>query len=97
MYSGLNQQNKAIFLDRDGVINQRIPEDYVKSPGEFEFIPGVLDALHHLAAKFNPIIVVTNQQGIGRGLMRTEQLREVHDYMVQKISEKFNTYNNRVT
>ena len=77
----------SLFLDRDGVINQRIPDDYVKHPDEFEFIPGVTDALGIFAGLFKPIIVITNQQGIGRGLMTNAQLNQVHDIMLQKVSE----------
>ena len=77
----------TLFLDRDGVINQRIPEDYVKHPDEFQFIPGVTEALAILASIFNPIIVVTNQQGIGRGLMNEDQLKQIHDKMLNGIME----------
>lgn len=77
----------SLFLDRDGVINQRIPDDYVKHPEEFELVPGVIKALEILARYFTPIIVVTNQQGIGRGFMTSSQLNLVHDKMLQKITE----------
>jgi histidinol-phosphate phosphatase family protein len=78
----------SLFLDRDGVINQRIPDDYVKHPDEFEFIPGVTEALKSFAVIFNPIVVITNQQGIGRGLMTSAQLNLVHEKMIQIIAEK---------
>ncbi len=78
----------ALFLDRDGVINKRIPDDYVKNPDAFEFIPGVTEALALLAVYFNPIVVVTNQQGIGRGIMSTEQLELVHHKMLNEVSKK---------
>jgi histidinol-phosphate phosphatase family protein len=78
----------SLFLDRDGVINKRIPEDYVKHPDEFEFIPGVTQALGIFATLFNPIIVITNQQGIGRGLMTDSQLNMVHTKMLEKVTEK---------
>ena len=77
----------SLFLDRDGVINHRIQDDYVKQPGAFEFIPGVTEAMEIFAWYFNPIIVITNQQGIGRGLMTSSQLSLVHDKMLQKITE----------
>jgi len=77
----------SLFLDRDGVINQRIPDDYVKYPDEFKFIPGVTEALRIFAGVFNPIIVVTNQQGIGRGFMTDSQLKLIHEKMLQKILE----------
>jgi histidinol-phosphate phosphatase family protein len=75
----------ALFLDRDGVINQRIPGDYVKTPDQFIFIPGVLEALSILKNHFSPIVVVTNQQGIGRGLMSHNELDMLHEGMLQSI------------
>jgi histidinol-phosphate phosphatase family protein len=80
-------QGWSLFLDRDGVINQRIPDDYVKLPDEFEFIPGVIDAMKIFAGLFSPIIIITNQQGIGRGLMTDSQLNMVHKKMIQKVTE----------
>ena len=77
----------TLFLDRDGVINKRIPDDYVKHPDEFEFNSGVQDALALFAPLFNPIIVVTNQQGIGRGLMTNAQLQLVHQKMIKEVHD----------
>lgn len=77
----------TLFLDRDGVINRKLPDDYVKQPGEFEFLPGVLDALATLNHKFGIIVIVTNQQGIGKGLMSFDQLAGIHKMMLAKISE----------
>ncbi|MEI8046488.1 MAG: HAD-IIIA family hydrolase [Bacteroidota bacterium] len=76
----------TLFLDRDGVINTRIPDDYVKHPDEFEFIQGVKEALAILSRIFNPVVVVTNQQGIGRGLMTSIQLDKVHEKMLSEVS-----------
>jgi len=88
MIRNLSKENGwALFLDRDGVINKRIPDDYVKHPDEFEFIQGVTEAMTIFAGLFNPIIVITNQQGIGRGLMSAEQLNAVHHKMVGKVKE----------
>lgn len=72
----------ALFLDRDGVINERLPGDYVKSPETFRPAPGFTEAIRLLSGVFDPIIVVTNQQGIGKGLMNEHQLTEVHNYML---------------
>ncbi len=77
----------TLFLDRDGVINKRPPGDYVKTWEEFEFLPGVLDALEILSGKFSRIIIITNQQGIGKGLMTSEDLQEIHDKMTTVITE----------
>ncbi|MFM7155850.1 MAG: hypothetical protein ACKOZV_17145, partial [Bacteroidota bacterium] len=72
----------ALFLDRDGVINERLPGDYVTSPETFKSAPGFAEAIRLLSEVFHPVIVVTNQQGIGKGLMDEEQLAEVHRYML---------------
>jgi len=83
-----NQTGWTLFLDRDGVINNRLPDDYVKQPNEFEFIPGVTEALASLADIFYPIIIVTNQQGIGRRVMTVEQLNAVHKKMLHEVENQ---------
>jgi len=77
----------ALFLDRDGVINKRLPGDYVSTLEEFQFCEGSLAALKELSLLFSPIVVVTNQAGIGKGLMTTDQLMRIHAYMLQQITE----------
>ena len=76
----------ALFLDRDGVINKKIDNDYVKHSTEFEFIDGVLVALKKLNAIFGKIVIVTNQQGIGKGLMRAEDLELIHNNMLYEVN-----------
>lgn len=76
----------TLFLDRDGVINKRLPDAYVKIPDEFEFIPGVIEAMAIFNRIFKHIIVVTNQQGIGRGLMTETHLQAVHSKMLDAIT-----------
>lgn len=71
----------TLFLDRDGVINVRIPDDYVKTKDEFEFIEGVPESIAQFNKIFGHVFVVTNQQGIGKGVMTERNLDEVHDYM----------------
>jgi histidinol-phosphate phosphatase family protein len=77
----------TLFLDRDGVINKKLDGDYVKSIDEFEFLPGVLKALKNLSGRFGKIIIITNQQGIGKGLMSENDLASVHGYMLTKIKQ----------
>ncbi len=77
----------SLFLDRDGVINRRIPDDYVKSYKEFEFTENTLKAIPVFNKYFSTIVVVTNQQGIGKGLMTINQLEEIHNQMILNISE----------
>lgn len=77
----------TLFLDRDGVINERLIGDYVTNTDEFHFIEGVPEAISELSKIFGLIIVVTNQQGIGKELMTEEDLRIIHDFMVRGIQE----------
>jgi histidinol-phosphate phosphatase family protein len=77
----------TLFLDRDGVINKRIPDNYVLNWNQFEFLPGVLEALKIFNTTFGKIIVVTNQQGIGRGMMVSEELEIIHKKMIKTIDE----------
>ncbi len=76
---------KYLFLDRDGVINVRLIDDYVKTEKEFEFIEGVLEAFKIFNKHFDKIIVVTNQQGIGKGIMSEEDLSQIHAYMQKEV------------
>ncbi|MEI6765232.1 MAG: HAD family hydrolase [Bacteroidota bacterium] len=76
----------TLFLDRDGVINTKLPGAYVASWEQFSFIDGVKESLIRLAEKFNRIIIVTNQQGIGKGIMTEKELAVVHKKMVKEIS-----------
>jgi len=76
----------TLFLDRDGVINRRIPNGYVRSWKMFHFLPGVKESLALVSDLFGKIVIVTNQQGIGKGLMTEEDLEEIHSQMVAEIS-----------
>lgn len=77
----------TLFLDRDGVINEKLDNDYVKHISEFEFKPRVLEAMYFLSKYFYKMVVVTNQQGIAKGLMSHEELKKVHDYMMYKMEQ----------
>lgn len=77
----------TLFLDRDGVINKRIEANYVKKNEEFEFLPGVLPALKYFSQVFGKIFIVTNQQGVKRGIMSEQELLNVHDYMLSIINK----------
>lgn len=76
----------CLFLDRDGVINRRIVAGYVRDWSEFEFLPGVLDALRSLAMWAPRIVVVTNQQGVGKHLMSAESVDEIHRRMIAEVT-----------
>ena len=72
----------TLFLDRDGVLNVRTVGDYVKSPDEFVPVEGLGEAMRLLAGWFDRIVVVTNQAGIGKGLMTEADLAAVHAKMM---------------
>jgi D-glycero-D-manno-heptose 1,7-bisphosphate phosphatase len=73
----------TLFLDRDGVINKKIENDYVRNWSQFEFIEGVIEALKILRNIFGRIIIVTNQRGIGKGFMTENDLYEIHENMLK--------------
>jgi D-glycero-D-manno-heptose 1,7-bisphosphate phosphatase len=75
---------RAIFLDRDGVINVN-RSDYVKSWDEFDFLPNALTALRILAASDFRVIVTTNQAAIARGLVTEETVRAIHAQMIAQV------------
>lgn len=77
--------SSTLFLDRDGVINKNINGNYVLSLVDFEFLPGVLDTMPKLAKIFSRIIVVTNQQCVGKDLLSVEDLDEIHLHMMNII------------
>ncbi len=77
----------TLFLDRDGVINQQLLDDYVKKWSEFKFKDNVLSSLKKLSALFGRIIIVTNQQGVGKGIMTVDELEIVHKKMKEEIEK----------
>ncbi len=75
----------SLFLDRDGVINKRMDNDYIKKWEEFEFLPGVKEAISFFTQQFGKLFIVTNQQGIGKGIMTERALEEIHNHMIEEI------------
>ena len=80
-------EHTALFLDRDGVLNLLRPDDYVKRPDELEVLPGVKEALRLLKERFAHTFIVTNQQGVSKGLMTEEDLHAVHKKLIDAIGE----------
>jgi D-glycero-D-manno-heptose 1,7-bisphosphate phosphatase len=74
----------AVLLDRDGVIN-RERRDYVRRWEEFDFLPGALGALQRLAELDVPVVVVTNQSAIGRGLVHAAMVEQIHGRMLERV------------
>jgi D-glycero-D-manno-heptose 1,7-bisphosphate phosphatase len=82
---GVRVPGPAIFLDRDGVLNENRP-DHVKSWDEFRFLPGTFNALRALAALDVPIVVVTNQAVVNRGEVTQQTIDMIHRRMHSQIA-----------
>ena len=79
---------KAIFLDRDGVINKDPGfGDYVKSWEEFHFLPGAIEAIALLTKNGYEIFVISNQAGVSKGLYSKKTLDEITNNMLNEIEE----------
>ncbi len=78
---------RCVFLDRDGVINRKPPAgDYIRNWSEFEFLPGIADWIQLFHALELLVIVVTNQRGVALGLIRGEDLEEIHRNMTRELA-----------
>ncbi len=79
---------KAVFLDRDGVIN-KYPGDfeYVKSPDEFQLLPGIKPALKKLNDNGFKIFVVSNQAGVSKGIFTQHTLDLITEIMLKELSD----------
>jgi len=81
-------QSWALFLDRDGVLNQRIIDGYVTRWDEFRWLPGVTEALKDLSEIFGTLIIVSNQQGVGKGIMTHEAVENIHINLMNDVTKK---------
>jgi D-glycero-D-manno-heptose 1,7-bisphosphate phosphatase len=78
--------NKALFLDRDGVIN--VDKDYVYLIEHFEFTEGIFDLCRKYASEGYKIIVITNQAGIARGYYTEEDFRHITEWMLELFNQE---------
>lgn len=77
----------TLFLDRDGVINRKIDGDYVTNIRDFDILPGVLESFYQFNHIFQKIIIVTNQQGIGKERYSHHDLDKVHQFLSHQVNE----------
>ncbi len=77
---------KAVFLDRDGVINFDSP-DYILSPRQWQPIPGSLEAIAKLSSAAVPVAIVSNQSALGRGMLDQETFQVIHARMMLAIED----------
>ena len=76
----------AVFLDRDGVLNPHIPGGYLLRAGDVTLLPGVAAAVRRLNDAGLPVIVISNQQGVGKGLMTLGDLDAIERRMGELLS-----------
>lgn len=69
----------AVFLDRDGTIN--VDKEYVHKIEDWEWLPGAVDAIHHLNKLGLPVIVITNQAGVARGYYDEAAINALHTHV----------------
>ena len=79
----------TLFLDRDGVINKKLEGRYVTNFNEFVFVKNSDLAIRKLHKIFKRILIVTNQQGIGKGIMTEDDLNLLHLQMQRKLNPDF--------
>jgi D-glycero-D-manno-heptose 1,7-bisphosphate phosphatase len=78
----------TVILDRDGVLNERPPRaEYVRTPADFRWLDGSLESLRMFTTSGYRIIVISNQAGIGRGVMTEADLAAVHERMVREAAD----------
>jgi D-glycero-D-manno-heptose 1,7-bisphosphate phosphatase len=78
----------TVFLDRDGVINEKMPEGhYVRSEADVQLLPGVPEAIAKLNRLNIRVIVISNQRGVALGLMSTEAVERVHAYLQRELAK----------
>ena len=85
-------KQKAIFLDRDGVINRLKKNDYIKKYSEFNFLPGVIDGIKYINKKNYLVIIITNQACIGKSIISEKTLNSIHDKMKKHLKSKKNAH-----
>lgn len=83
-----NKPQKAVFLDRDGVINRcAAPHCYITRWKDFEFLPGAIDGIKMLNEAGYLVLIVTNQRGIARGMCTAEQIATLHRSMCEELEK----------
>jgi D-glycero-D-manno-heptose 1,7-bisphosphate phosphatase len=81
-------RHPTVILDRDGVLNKKPPRaQYVRTWGEFEWLPGAKEALRLLNEANYQVVLVSNQAGIGRGAMTEADLQQIHERMRAEVEQ----------
>ncbi len=75
----------AFFLDRDGIVNT--DQAYVYKVEDVEFVSGIVDFIQFLQTRYDYVIVLTNQSGVGRGYYKEEDVKVLHDWMAEDLEK----------
>ena len=78
---------KYLFIDRDGVINKRIYGGYITCIADFDLLDDFLNSIKTFSNHFKRIFVVTNQQGVGKGLMSLDDLSKIHEFLLREVEK----------
>ena len=83
------QSMQVMFLDRDGVINKKAPpHQYITEWDNFEFMPGIFDFLRELSRRNFLLVIVTNQQGVGKKIFSLIDLEDIHEKMQIRLMDE---------
>lgn len=88
MSNGAGERRRAFFFDRDGIVNVRLWGDYVKTIDEFVFLDDFFPVFELVKQSGWLAILITNQQGVGKGIMSGEQLDVLHSHMQEQIEHQ---------
>jgi D-glycero-D-manno-heptose 1,7-bisphosphate phosphatase len=81
--------SRCVFLDRDGVINEKpAPGEYIRTPEEFRLLPNIVDWIRLFNALEFLVIVITNQRGVALGLMTEDDILSIHTKMLNDLAQK---------
>jgi D-glycero-D-manno-heptose 1,7-bisphosphate phosphatase len=80
------EQKKCVFFDRDGVVNEPSDDYFLKSWDEFRFMPGFIESLRVAQEKGYVAVIITNQQGVGKGLTSVEMLDQIHTQLIAELA-----------
>ncbi|MES2462385.1 MAG: HAD-IIIA family hydrolase [Armatimonadota bacterium] len=82
----------AVFLDRDGVLNVYMPGDYVKSLSDLQVLPGAAEAVRSFNHAQLMVFIISNQQGVAKGLMSEKDLHKIDDALRRNLAESAGGY-----
>lgn len=86
-FAGLFPADRYLFLDRDGVLNRRIVDDYVRNWSQWEWLPHAKETVAQLSQRYAHTFIVSNQQGIGKGLFTMADADDIHRHMLAEVAD----------